>query len=63
MIIYQYTLNLLDCTFEHGRELGRSNLKNRYKAIPNVRYLKSEEEVFKKVTKNVIERRGCSQKK
>ena len=60
-IIYQYILNLHD-TFEHGRVLGRSNLKNRYKAIQNVRYSESEEEVFKKLTKDVTGRRGCSQK-
>ena len=42
-IIYKYILNLNDCTFEHGRVLGRTNSKNRYKAIQNVRYLESEE--------------------
>ena len=61
-IIYQYILSLHDCTFEHGRALGRINLKNRYKAIQNVRYLESEEEVFKKATKNLIGRNGCRQK-
>ena len=55
-------LNLHD-TFEHGRVLGRSNLKNRYTAIQNVCYLESEEEVFKKLTKNIIRRKGFSQKK
>ena len=60
-IIYQYILNLHDCIFEHGRVLGRSNSKNRYKTIQNVRYLQSEEEVFKNATKNVIGRSGCSQ--
>ena len=55
-------LNLHD-TFEHGRVLGRSNLKNKYTAIQNVCYLESEEEVFKKLTKNIIRRKGFSQKK
>lgn len=50
-IIYQYILNLHDCTFEHRRVLRRSNLKNRYKAIQNVRYLEGEEKVFEKATK------------
>ena len=49
-IIYHYILNLHGCTFEHGRVLGRSNLKNGYKAIKNVRYLESER-VFKTATK------------
>ena len=44
------------------KSLGRNNLKNRYRAIQNVRYSESEEEVFKKLTKNIIGRRGCSQK-
>ena len=30
--------------------------------IQNVRYSESEVEVFKKLTKNIIERRECSQK-
>ena len=60
-IIYQYILNLHDI-FEHGRVLGRCNLKNRYKALQTVRYSESEEEVFKKLTKKIIGRRGCSQK-
>ena len=50
-IIYQYILNLHDCTFEHRKVLRRSNLKNRYKAIQNVRYLEGEEKVFEKATK------------
>ena len=61
-IIYQYILSLHDCTFEHGRVLGRSHLNNKYKAIQNERYLESEEEVFKKATKNLIRRSECSQK-
>ena len=61
-IIYQYILNLHNCTFEHGRILGTGNLKNRYKAMQNVRFPKSEKEVTKKRTKNVISSRGCSQK-
>ena len=32
-IIYKYILNLNDCTFEHGRVLGRTNSKNSYKVI------------------------------
>ena len=62
-IIYKYILNFNDCTFEHGRVLGRTNSKNRYKAIQNVRYLESEEQVFKKATKNVTGRGRCSQER
>ena len=52
----------LHVTFEHGRILGRSNLKNNYKAMQNACYSESEEEVFKKLTKNTIRKKGCNQK-
>ena len=62
-IIYQYILNLHNCTFEHGRILGTGNLKNRYKAMQNVRFPKSEKEVTKKKDKKCHIEQGMQPKK